>query len=217
MATITLTSSGTWRAEARVTKNGKRVFREIRHFDNKRDAEDWGRDTEARVKATLATGRTLPTDITLSEAMTMWEEDLRNFLDNPTPLLRRNPDFDKLARSTEKNKGRRKAWREHRLGCVPLRTITQVDIEMFIDDRRDDEISDSTIINDLAVLAQLYEHATSATDTCRPTGWQWDLKCPIQAAKQDRKLKQSRLRERRLRADELNAIHEVLTQMGVPQ
>src|SRR5690606_30036008 len=160
---ITKTKSGTWRAEARVNKNGKRVFREIRHFDTKRAAEDWGSETEARVKQTLETGRALPTEVSLRQAMEQWEADTQAFIEDAPPLLKKSKEFAALVSSFAKGKSRRKHWAEDaRLGDKALRSITQLDLEIHIDDRRDDEISDSTIYKDLDMLRQLYEHAAAA-------------------------------------------------------
>src|SRR5690606_20331237 len=124
MATITKTKSGTWRAEARVNKNGKRVFREIRHFDTKREAEDWGSETEARVKQTIATGRPMPTEITLSQAIEQRDADTQVFIEDALPLLKKSKELVGLVSRFEKGKSRRKHLaKDARLGDKALRDI----------------------------------------------------------------------------------------------
>jgi len=46
MATVTKTKFKTFRGEARVTRNGRAVFRDTRTFDTKREALAWARETE---------------------------------------------------------------------------------------------------------------------------------------------------------------------------
>ncbi len=217
MATATKTKSGNWKAIARCFADGKYYFHKTRTFDTKREALAWAEEAEERAKQARRDGRIQPTQITLCEAIEVYEEDIEQYINTASSETRKSAEFTAFTKRTEKNKTRRRAWKESFLAERVFASIEQTDIEQFIDNRRDDERSESTIRNDLAALDHLYDHAAAATRPAQPTGWQWAIENPIKAASKARRLASSRQRERRLAPAEIEQIRRILAKLRAAQ
>ncbi len=55
-------------------------------------------------------------------------------------------------------------------------------LECYIDDRREDDIAESTVRNDLYLLSKIFDHAAASTRTDGPTGWRWQIDNPVRPA-----------------------------------
>ncbi|MFT0850469.1 tyrosine-type recombinase/integrase [Achromobacter sp. F4_2707] len=217
MATVTKNKSGSWKGEARLTRGGVVVFRDTRTFDTKQEALTWAKETEARARGVFTTGKAMPTRMTLREAVEAWEEDVKTYIKSASEATQKNTRFQAFTKSVEKGKTHRKLWKASALADKPLSTISQADIEHFIDDRRDDERSDSTIRNNLHCLNQLYQHAAAGTRPDRPAGWKWQIHSPVAAASKARELRSSGQRNRRLMPSELDLILRTFENMKQAQ
>ena len=90
-------------------------------------------------------------------------------------------------------------------------------LEAYIDERREDDMAEQTIRNDLYLLSSLIEHAQTATREDGPKGWNWKIDNPVKAACQGRRLGYSRHRDRRLNPDEYGALIDLFTRMRSEQ
>ncbi|MFW8567268.1 tyrosine-type recombinase/integrase [Orrella sp. 11846] len=217
MASIHKTPAGTWRAEVRSSRMGSKQIRKTRTFDTKREAQAWADAVEASIKQIRHNGRILPTDISLAKAMQIWRKETQEHLEKNLQQYPNDPKYQTLYHRFLKDKSRAKLWSEGPLGAVPLKDIKQLDIEAFIDDRREEDRADSTITNDLNLLSRLFKHAAGTTSTYLPPGWRWQIEDPTRAAQQARVLGQSRKRDRRLSQNELNALETLFAAISDAQ
>jgi len=217
MATFHKTKSGCWVADIRSKRKGEKLLRLTRTFDTKGQAQAWAKTAEAQIKEMRTSGRLLPTTITMGAALALWRSELQDYIDRGQAKRHPEPHIAQLAARVNKEKSRTKLWSEHALAALPLRDITQLHVEAYIDDRRDDDIADSTVNNDLNLLNGLFSHAAAASSADAPTGWRWNISNPIVAAKKARTLKQSRKRSRRLSSAEFDALRGFFARMRAAQ
>ena len=217
MAHISKTSAGTWRAEVRSVRLGHKPVRKVRTFDTKREAQAWADAVDESLKQIRKNGRIMPTAITLAQAIRLWREETRQHLERCMQARPDEPKYQSLYQRFIKDKSRAKLWSEGPFGNVALRDIGQLEVEGFIDDRREEDRADSTIANDLNLLSRLFKHAAATTSTYLAPGWRWQIDDPVGPATAARKIGQSRQRDRRLGQGELGALDTLLQAIAKAQ
>jgi len=217
MAYITKTSAGTWRAEVRSVRLGHKPVRQVRTFDTKREAQAWADAVDESLKQLRKSGRIMPTAITLAQAIRLWREETRQHLERCMQARPDEPKYQSLYQRFVKDKSRAKLWSDGPFGNVALRDIGQLEVEAFIDDRREEDKADSTIANDLNLLSRLFKHAAATTSTYLAPGWRWQIDDPVGPATAARKIGQSRQRDRRLGQGELGALDTLLQAIAKAQ
>lgn len=214
MATFTHTPAGTWKAEIRI-KQSTRIHRITRTFDTKRQAQAWATESEASIRMAASTGRNLPTNISLGEALNLWFEDIERYIADDSQ--RGAPHRPRIAKRLKKDQSRKRIWLRHPYSKLPLRDIGAVQLEAYIDERRDEDVAEQTVRNDLYLLSSLIEHAQTATREDGPKGWNWKIDNPVKAACQARRLGYSKHRDRRLTSDEYSALIALFKRMRAHQ
>nr|WP_236844373.1 tyrosine-type recombinase/integrase [Bordetella sp. 02P26C-1] len=212
MATFTHMKAGTVKAEIRQQRKGQKPLRITRTFDTMKEAKEWAATTEDQLKLVKLNGRMLPTNITLGEALKLWWTAMEEYA-NDDDSSRSIDARAVLKRRLKKDKTLKTFWLGHRLADMLLRDVTQLTLEQFIDEQREQDYAEQTIRTKLYHLHGLLRHARAASLPDAPTGWGWAIDNPVKAACQARELQQSEDRDRRLEPGEENALLDVFTQM----
>lgn len=168
MATITKTSSGSWKALIR--RKGWPTI--IKTFRIRRDAEDWARTTEDEIIRGIYVPRSDSEKLTLANALDRYQRDISS---------------TKKATTQQREKSRIKQVR-NALGNYSLASLTTDTIAKYRDGRLADGKSNNTVRLELALLSHLYTTAIR----------EWGLGIAVNPVTNVRKPSPGKGRDRRL-------------------
>ncbi|MEW6648522.1 MAG: site-specific integrase [Pseudomonadota bacterium] len=186
MATITKTSSGTWKALIR--RKGWPTT--VKTFRRERDAQDWARRIEDEMIRGIYIHRAPAEKMTVAEA-------LDRYLREVTPTKRP---------STQKNERKKAKNLLEYLGKYGLVAVTPQLVAQYRDTRLSEGRADNTVRLELALLSHLYTTAIR----------EWDVGLTFNPVGNIRKPSPGQGRERRLEPDEEKRLIEACTRASNP-
>ncbi len=178
----------TWRVDLKFHRAGEIANRITRTFDTKTEALAFERKTQHAVTDARKAGRRLPEAKRVDQVLDDWWSEAEGSMSSNYRLT---------------NRYRKETWKKQPLAKRLIADLTIVHLEDWVQEQRDQDLTESTIRNNLFVLSSMFKHAKKK--------WKWQLENPVTEVLSD--IGSSIKRDRRLSEEEFEQLVKVFALM----